>query len=74
MTGLPTKDQVAGRIRRMMEVKNLTVSQTARICELAQPTLEGYLRGLNMPGGEGIAKLAIGLSCSADWLLAGGDK
>lgn len=73
MKTLPTKESVARRIRLMMEVNDMSQTTAAKACEMPVPTLEGYLRGLNMPGGEAIAKLARGLGVSADWLLAGED-
>jgi transcriptional regulator with XRE-family HTH domain len=73
MMRLPDKACVARRIRTMMEVRALGLSEAAKACEMPVPTLESYLKGANMPGGEGVAKLAQGLRVSADWLLSGED-
>lgn len=68
---LPTKDSIARRIRLMMEVRDLTQKKAAERCGMPEATLEGYIRALNMPGGESIARMARGFGVSADWLLDG---
>ena len=74
MKSLPTKVLVARRVRQMLEIKNLKRAQAARLCDMPLVSMESYVQGTTMPGGENIAKLALGLRCSADWLLSGEDE
>ena len=73
MKKLVDKCAVANRIGMLTAAKLMTNVQAAAACDLAIPTFETYRYGGNLPGAEGLAKLAVGLRTSADWLLFGED-
>lgn len=59
------------RIKTLIAFKEITVAEAAAQCGLKVPTLEGILRGSNMPNSMTLACLSRGLEVSADWLLFG---
>lgn len=73
-TTLPKPRGVGGRIRTMMQVKDLTVPKAAALCNLTVPSFETYLYDQHLPGAAALMALSDGLGCSADWLLRGTGK
>lgn len=67
-------EAVAGihtRLRERRTTQRLTVGQLSEASGLPPTTLQNYLSGRQAPGAAALARLAVALETTADWLLFG---
>jgi transcriptional regulator with XRE-family HTH domain len=49
--------------------RELSVAAFASKCNIAQPMMDRYIKGDNVPSAEKIKQICVACGCSADWLL-----
>ena len=70
MTPVIDPQAVCLRIRELVALRG-GITDVARTCGIAKPTLETICAGKNMPAALSLASLSVGLRVSTDWMLFG---
>ena len=57
-------------VSRLLTLKgDMNVSRFAEHCGIAQPLMDRYIKGVNLPSLDKVIQICIKSGCSADWLL-----
>lgn len=59
----------AQRLEQLMIERQLYSSDVARKTGLKRQSIDAYVQGVSQPGANAIAKIAVALEVSSDWLL-----
>lgn len=66
-----SKEAFVKRLGGLIKRKQLTRAQAADDCGVSRGAMENYLHNGSQPTAENLAKLAVGIGVSADYLLFG---
>lgn len=69
MTEQEWRKEFAFRLRKRMRAKKLNQKQLADLSGIEEHTISRYINATRKPTGDVIARLAIVLECSADYLI-----
>lgn len=57
-------------VSRLLTLKgDMNVSRFAEHCGIAQPLMDRYIKGVNLPSLDKVIQICLKCGCSSDWLL-----
>jgi transcriptional regulator with XRE-family HTH domain len=62
---------IQDRLKQVIKSKKLKITDFANICDIPYRSVQGYLRGERMLGGNAIIKICTQLNINPNWLLIG---
>jgi transcriptional regulator with XRE-family HTH domain len=62
---------IQDRLKQIIKNKRLKITEFANICDIPYRSVQGYLRGERMLGGNTIIKICTQLNINPNWLLMG---
>lgn len=65
------RDRFSERLLAAIKLRDLSIEQAARRCDMPISSLECWIYKRHLPGTQALANLAAGLEVSLDWLVLG---
>lgn len=65
------QDNVFERLKIIIDNSGLNIKDFAKKCDIPYRTMQDYLAGKSMPGGDNLQKITTFSRASIDWLLTG---
>jgi len=62
---------IQNRLKQIIKSKGLKITDFANICDIPYTSIQGYLYGKRMLGGNAIIKICTQLNINSNWLLMG---
>jgi transcriptional regulator with XRE-family HTH domain len=62
---------IQNRLKQIIKSKRLKITEFANICDIPYRSVQGYLYGERMLGGNAIIKICAQLNVNPNWLLMG---
>lgn len=65
------QNDIGNRLKFLIEQLNISYKEFSKITGIPYPTLQDYIGGKRIPGGENLQKISMQLHVNLNWLLTG---
>lgn len=63
--------EISERLKEILAIKNWSVAEMARRCDVSRGAMEKYISGISKPGLDAFYSICVGTEVTPNWLLFG---